>query len=114
MAKGKENKSAAIREALKAHRGKTPTQIAEMLKGQGYDVTPAYVSNIKFHSKHRRKSRTPTLTAVARTTRRGRRSSAASGFAGIEAGLAFVKAVGGLEAARAALQTIEQVSAVVR
>jgi len=41
-------KTAAVKEAVKAHRKKSPKEIAELLKAQGVEVTPAYVSNIKF------------------------------------------------------------------
>jgi len=106
------NKSKAIRDALKAHRGKTPTQIAEILRGDGVDVTSAYVSNVKFHSRHRR-PRTATVTGAARRTRRGRPAGANS-FAAIPAAMEFVKAAGSLKAAKAALETIEEIGNVVR
>ena len=55
MAKTGVNKSQTIRDALRAHRGKTPTEIAEILKGQGVSVTGTYVSNIKFNSRKGRR-----------------------------------------------------------
>ena len=41
-------KTAVVKEAVKAHRKKSPKEIAELLKAQGVEVTAAYVSNIKF------------------------------------------------------------------
>lgn len=43
----RDNKADAIRRALQTQEDSTPTQIAEHLKHQGIDVTPAYVSVIK-------------------------------------------------------------------
>jgi arginine repressor len=41
-------RTAAVKEAVKANRKKSPKEISELLKEQGWDVTGAYVSNIKF------------------------------------------------------------------
>ncbi len=57
MAKAGVNKSQMIRDALKVHRGKTPSEIAEILNGQGVHVTGTYVSNIKFNSRKGRRVR---------------------------------------------------------
>jgi hypothetical protein len=114
MAKRTEiNKSQAIRNALKEHRRATPTQIAEILRGQGVDVTATYVSNVKFHSQHRRKARKFTVGGTARRTRRPK-APGASSFAGIPAALQFVKSAGGLARAKTALATLEEISNAVR
>ena len=43
----KVNKTAAIKEALAANKDKSPGEISELLKEQGIDVTPAYISTVK-------------------------------------------------------------------
>jgi hypothetical protein len=45
------NKKQAVERVLAATPDKPPKQISEELAAKGIDVTPAYVSNIKFHLK---------------------------------------------------------------
>lgn len=113
MAKSEINKSQAIREALRAHRGKTPTQIADILKEQGVHVTSAYVSNVKFHTAHRGKRRKVAVSGAARRTR-GPGASGNNSLGNLGAALDFVRAAGGLDAAKAALATIDEIGQVVR
>ena len=42
------NKTQAVKDYLKQNRGALPTAVSEALKAQGVDVSPKYVSNIKF------------------------------------------------------------------
>jgi hypothetical protein len=42
------NKTQAVKDYLKQHRGALPMAVSEALKAQGIDVAPKYVSNIKF------------------------------------------------------------------
>lgn len=42
------NKTKAVKDYLKQHRGALPMAVSEALKAQGIDVAPKYVSNIKF------------------------------------------------------------------
>ena len=112
MARSGVNKSQMIRDALKAHRQKTPSQIAEILKGQGINVTGTYVSNVKFNSRHK-KRRTQTVTSAARRTRGPRRGGAGS-FANIPAALRFISDVGSLKAAKATLAMLEEIGNRVR
>jgi len=106
MAKAGVNKSQMIRDALKAHRGKTPSEIAEILRGQGVIVTGTYVSNIKFNSRKGR--RLHTVRAAARRTRGPKRTGTA-GYSRISAALEFIKAAGGLKAAKSALGMVEEI-----
>ena len=109
MAKGAVNKSQVIRDALKAHRRKTPSEIAAILKEQGLQVTGQYVSTIKSNwkkSRRRNARKTLTMRGTARKTRGGRR---ASSHGGISAALEFVKMAGGLAAAKSALATLEEI-----
>jgi arginine repressor len=114
MAKSEVNKSQMIREALRANRKKSPSEIAEMLKEDGVNVTATYVSNVKFHSRHRRRSPAGRSLTVRGTARRTRRSKLAKSFSGIPAALEFIKIAGSLEAAKAALGTIEEIGNAVR
>ena len=111
MATAAVNKSQMIRDMLKAHRGKTPSQIAEILKGQGVYVTGTYVSNIKFNS--RKKRRVLTVRGTARKTR-GPRPAGAMFSSGIPAALEFIRAAGGLKAAKSALEMVEEIGNALR
>ncbi len=116
MAKrSKLNKSQRIRDALAANPRKTPSEISEILKGEGLVVKPQYVSTIKSNAKKARRRRTRTLT-VAGAARRTRRSVAGSAgsYEGITAAVEFVKSAGGLAQARAALATLEEIGSLVR
>jgi hypothetical protein len=116
MAKGAVNKSQMIRDALKTHPRKSPSQIAEVLKEQGLSVTGQYVSTIKSNwkkSRRRNARRDMTMRGTARRTRR-RKSARAGSVAGIPAALEFIRAAGGLEHAKSILQTIEEISTAVR
>ena len=103
MAKSKReavNKSQAIRDALDAHPDKSPSEIAEDLKAKGLDVNAQYVSTIKSNAKA--KSRRSKLV------RKGR-GGARNGMGPVSAALAFIREAGGLENARDALRTIEEI-----
>jgi soluble cytochrome b562 len=108
MAKSKRetvNKSQAIRDALDAHPDKSPSEIAEELKAKGLDVNAQYVSTIKSNAKA--KSRRTKLV------RRGRAGSR-NGLGPVGAALEFIREAGGLEAAKHALQTVEEIRLTVR
>ncbi len=95
------NKSALIREAVAAHKDKTPTEIAALLnQSHGLKISGQYVSTIKSNALKKR-----------RGGRRGGRKSMAGGGAGsgFTAALEFIKASGGLEAAKTTLGTLEEI-----
>jgi hypothetical protein len=106
------NKSQAIREALAANPGKSPKEITEIVTKQGFKVTPAYVSIIKYNlSKAGGTGRkVVVLRKVGRPAGRGA-SASASGMGTMEAALAFVQAAGGLEPAKQALEMLESIRA---
>jgi hypothetical protein len=114
MAKGTVNKSQMIRDALKANRRKTPSEIAEILKEQGLQVTGQYVSTIKSNWKKARRRNARKALTMRGTARRTRGGRGASSAAGIAAALAFVKAAGGLAAAKSALETLEEIRSALR
>ena len=108
MAKSKReavNKSQAIRDALDAHPDKSPSEIAEDLKAKGLDVNAQYVSTIKSNAKA--KSRRTKLV------RKGR-GAARNGMGPVGAALDFIREAGGLENARDAMRTIEEIQHSVR
>jgi len=106
------NKSKAIRDALAAHPDKTPMEIADVLASQGLKISPTYISNVKSMSKAARKAR----RAGKRMKRKGR-SGVANGAIAVNpivAALDFVRSAGGLEAAKQALGTVEEIGKAVR
>src|SRR5580704_2817387 len=105
MAKSKRetvNKSQAIRDAVEAHPEKSPSEIAEQLKAKGLDVNAQYVSTIKSNTKAKGLKR--------RVVRRKPTAGASrNGIGPVEAALEFIRAAGGLEAAKQALQTVDEI-----
>jgi len=97
------NKSQAIRDALAAHPDKSPAEIAERLKAKGLEVNAQYVSTIKSNAKAKGGRRK--LVKLRRSGGRG----AANGFGPVDAALDFIRAAGGLEQAKHALQTVEEI-----
>lgn len=98
---GAVNKSKSIREALKANRGRSAMEISALLKAAGVDASPTYVSNIKSSMKARRKAR--------RAKPASNEAPALVAKSPINAAVEFIKAAGGMEAAKAALGTVEEI-----
>lgn len=99
------NKSEEIRKALKANPGMKPKEIAEMLTAAGVPVNAQYVSVIKGKMKPRkgRPGRKP--------GRKPGRPAGRSGGSGntLTRAIDFVKAAGGIAAAKEALAAIEEI-----
>jgi hypothetical protein len=105
MAKTKEktNKSALIREALKAHKGKSPLEISAVLKSEkGIDVPASYISTVKFNLKGKKKARKLSKQAA------GTAGDGAALFAAAE----LVVKAGGVAQAQAALDAVKKVAAI--
>jgi hypothetical protein len=100
------NKSQAIRDALEAHPDKSPSEIADVLKGKGLDVNAQYVSTIKSNAKAKRSK------FVRRRKPMGRAGS--NGLGPFSAALEFIREAGGLEQAKHALETVEEIRQAVR
>jgi hypothetical protein len=107
------NKSAAIREALQANPDASPKQVAEIVSGQGHNVTPAYVSIVKYNLS----KSSGTTSRKVRVKRQGARSAGGNeignGFAPIQSALEFIQACGGLDQAKQVLATVEQLRSIV-
>jgi hypothetical protein len=100
------NKSALIREALAAHRGTASSEIATILNEKhGLKLTGQYVSTIKSNALKKKGRRGGRRMASRKVMAR----SEGNGMAGIPAALEFIKAAGGLEAAKSALGTVEEI-----
>lgn len=106
------NKSQAIREALRSNRDKTPIEIAELLKAKGVDVNAQYVSTIKSSLRKRSKA----VRNVRRGIRNAGRKSSLNGISDfgdglkvIHAAVELLKTAGGIEQAKAALATVEEI-----
>lgn len=114
MAKSKEeiNKSQAIREALRANRDKTPIEIAELLKGKGVDVNAQYVSTVKSSMRKTSKAVRNVRRGIRQAGRKSRLngvSNFGNGLQVINAAVELLKAAGGIEQAKAALATVEEI-----
>lgn len=114
MAKSKEeiNKSQAIRDALRAHRDKSPSEIAELLKAQGVDVNAQYVSTIKSNMKNTSKALRNTRRGIqlaGRNSKLAGDNNVSKGLQVINAAVDLVKSAGGIEQAKAALATVEDI-----
>lgn len=97
------NKSELIRQAMDAGIN-SPREISVYLKDQhGIEATPAYVSTIKSNMK--RKSGTTSKVKGPRV----RKAAAQMSDNGLTSGIEFIRAVGGLENARKALDLIEEI-----
>jgi hypothetical protein len=103
------NKSAAIRDLLVKHPSKKPMEIAAlMLEEYKIEVLPQYVSTIKSNMNAK----------LAKTGSKGKRSGApravqspATDLDGLTAAVEFIKTAGGIDAAKAAIEAIEQIRA---
>jgi len=95
------NKTQAVRDYLKAHRGAKSSEIAEALTKQGIKITVGHVANIKSKSKKRRRA----VKAVVE--KRG------VGIPEIKAALALLKVCGTAGAAKEALAAAEEIKAMV-
>lgn len=111
MAKAQEegavNKSQAIRDLMKAFPNKTPAEISAELTEKGIKVTPQFVSTIKANLKKKNKKK-------ARASHAGAAASSAKpaqsgGMVAVTAAVDFIKAAGGISAAKAALDTVEEI-----
>ncbi|TVS15776.1 MAG: hypothetical protein EA424_15405 [Planctomycetaceae bacterium] len=69
-AKPSGSKTAAIRAALAAHPDKMPKELAEVMKADGWDITPQSISVVKskLKAKPRRKARPRAATTTAAPT----------------------------------------------
>lgn len=114
MAKSKEeiNKSQAIRDALRANRDKTPIQIAELLKAKGIEVNAQYVSTIKSSMRKTSKAVRKVRRGIRQAGRKSRLSGISefgNGLKVINAAVELLKTAGGIEQAKAALSTVEEI-----
>jgi hypothetical protein len=99
-----ESKSQQIGDDSRPHRpiGKTPTEII-LDEAAGYPVSGQYVSTIKGNMLKKMRRR--------RKARAG--GSSAHGISAVPAALEFIKAAGGLQQAKAALGTLEEIGKVI-
>lgn len=103
------NKSAAIRDLLIKHPAKKPIEIAAlMLEEYKIEVLPQYVSTIKSNMNAK----------LAKSGSKGKRNGApraaqipATNLDGLTAAVDFIKTAGGIDAAKAAIDAIEQIRA---
>ena len=90
----KVNKSAAIRDYLKSHKGAMPKETAAALQARGIDVSPQLVSLIKAKSKIKKAQRRAKQAVAAKDTTAGAQTNR---VAGLDAALTLFKAAQGIE-----------------
>jgi len=105
---GSGNKSQAIRDALAANPDKSPKEITELLTAQGFNVTPAYVSIVKYNQS-KASGKKDGKVVVRRKV--GRAAAGNSSLGAMEAAVSFVQSVGGLDQAKQALAMLESIRA---
>lgn len=116
MAKRKVNKSAKVRDYLKDHPDAGPTEVARALKS--YGVTPATVSNTKARMAAGTKARMGAGRRKKRkragrprgTGRNGAMRRTASNVDAVVAAAKLIRQCGGLDEAKAALKTADQIA----
>ena len=97
----KVNKSAAVREYLKEHKGAMPKEVVAALKEQGLDVAPSMVSIIRAKSKVKRAVRQAAEAKASHATNAGAKLTQADG---LDAALTLYKAAQGQETPTAKLK----------
>lgn len=106
------NKSQAIRDALRANRDKSPTEISEMLKTKGIEVNSQYVSTIKSSMRKTSKAVRNVRRGIQQAGRKSRLNGVSdfgNGLQVINAAVELLKAAGGIDQAKAALATVEEI-----
>ena len=98
----KQNKSAAIRAYLKAHKGAKPKEVIEALSANGLTISPNLVSIIKGKM------------GSKKTTRRAQGSRSGMKVANMEHVVQFVRACGGMNEAKKQLLSAEQLVGLLR
>jgi len=101
MARTKVNKSQAIREALAAHKDKSPQEIANILTAKGVKVSATFVSTIKSKSKSKK--------AKGKRGRRPNIEISKGVYADVETTIIFAERVGGLTKAKQLIALLEKV-----
>lgn len=89
------NKSQKIRDVLTEKGIESPKEVMELLKTQGIKVSAAQVSNVK-----------AAMRGKQAPSGAGKRAAAAGGEQALLSAFRFVKSVGGLSAARKALDEV--------
>jgi hypothetical protein len=103
--KTKVNKSAEIRQAMKASPSAGPTEIATQLSEKGIKVTPAMVSTVKTKAKSLKGKRGPSGKKPGRPAGSTTRTN---DFAEVESTIMFVKGVGGMDRAKQLIALMER------
>lgn len=98
----KQNKSAAIRAYLEAHKGAKPKEVIEALSANGLNISPNLVSIIKGKM------------GSSKTTRRTQGSGNGVAVSNIEHVVQFVRACGGMSEAKKVLSGAEQLAGLLR
>ncbi len=97
----KVNKTHAVKAYLKANPKAKNQEVADVLAKKGIAISASYVSNIKAtHNKHQR--------AVRKVVTKG-----GIGIPEVKAALAFIKAAGGVAAAKQALAVAQEIREIV-
>jgi hypothetical protein len=100
------NKTKAIKAALKANPKSTPKEISEMLKAEGVDASPGYVSTIKTNLKGKKKAKKAAAAPVAEAGPVVAKDAVSVGL--LVKAKKLVKELGGVKEAKTALNALAQ------
>lgn len=99
-------------DALRANRDKTPAENAEILKTSGVEVKAQYVSTIKSNMRKTSQAVRKVRRGIRRAGRKSKLGGASQfgdGLQVIKAAVELLKVAGGIEQAKAALATMEEI-----
>ncbi len=106
-AAGGVNKSKVIRDFANKNSSATPKEIVAKLAEQGLELTPQFVSTVL--SNARRKEGKPAKRGRGRGRPAGTTKTALAGVEGIIQAKKFAEKLGGVDAAKAALDALSQI-----
>jgi len=100
------SKTAAIKAALKANPDKLPKELAELMNGQGWDVTAKRISIVKSAMKANKKAKKAAPTSTPEAARDVPNDAVSVGL--LVKAKKLVKELGGIKEAKAALNALAQ------
>lgn len=99
-------KTAAVRAALKAHPGKLPKAIAELLQAEGWDVKPQFISVVKSNMKGKKRKKAKAAAAAPEAAPVMPKDAVSLGL--LQKAKKLAAQIGSVQEAKAALDALAQ------